>query len=136
MLDHLAAHIDSKPLLVDVPLIAIQHVRQRQVALRQQSRQEHRALEAQRDRLEVGRAHGRIADQEHRRAGEWMIFGPRPPQLTAGRIAGPVQHQRDPDDLQVADDRPVGFRGDLRDEAVHRLGDMREVAAQPLAVEP
>ena len=56
--------------------------------------------------------------------------------LQAGRIAGPVQIQRDPDDLQVTDDLAVGFRLDLRDEAVHRLGDLREVAAKPLAVEP
>ena len=34
VLDHLAAHVHAKPLLVDEQLVAIEHVRERQVALR------------------------------------------------------------------------------------------------------
>jgi cytidylate kinase len=54
VLDHLALHVHTQPLLVHVTLIAVEQVRDRQVALRDESRQEHRALKAQRDRLEVG----------------------------------------------------------------------------------
>ena len=45
--DHPAAHVDAKPLLVDVELVAVEHVSQRQVALSDQSCQEHRTLEAE-----------------------------------------------------------------------------------------
>src|SRR4051794_21537273 len=54
VLDHLAAHVHAKPLLVDEQLIAIEPVGGGQAGLREQSRQEHRTLEAERDGLEVG----------------------------------------------------------------------------------
>jgi hypothetical protein len=50
-----------------------------------------------------------------------VVASPGSPQLQAGRIAGPVQIQRDSDDLEVTDYLAVGFRLDLCDEAVHRL---------------
>ena len=55
--------------------------------------------------------------------------------LPAGRVPGPVEIQRYPDDLQVAEYLAVGFLLDLVDEPVHRLGDVGKVAAQPLAIE-
>src|SRR4029077_20959919 len=73
VLDHLAAHVDAKPLLVDVQLIAIEHVSERQGALRDESRPVHRTLESQRNRLKVRRADGRVAGEEHRRAGEGVV---------------------------------------------------------------
>jgi hypothetical protein len=36
VLDHLAAHVDAKPLLVDVQLVAVEHLLQRQIALREE----------------------------------------------------------------------------------------------------
>src|SRR5512133_3233754 len=45
VLDHLAAHVDAKPLLVDVQLVAIEPVYQRYVTLCDESRQVHRTLE-------------------------------------------------------------------------------------------
>src|SRR5215471_1804933 len=53
VLDHLAAHVDAEPLLVDVQLIAIEHFPHRQIPLREEPSEEHRALEAERDGLEV-----------------------------------------------------------------------------------
>jgi hypothetical protein len=55
--------------------------------------------------------------------------------LPTGRAASPVQVERDADDLQVTDDLAIRFVFDLGDEAVHRLGDVREVAPKPVAVE-
>ena len=82
-----------------------------------------------------GRADGRIAGQEHRRGGERVVARPRCGPLTAGRIASPVEVEGYPDDLEVADELAIRLLLDLVDEAVHRLGDAREVAAKPLAVE-
>ena len=56
---------------------------------------------------------------------------PRP----ARRVAGPVKVERDPNDLQLADELAVGLVLDLVDEAVHRVGDIGEVVAQPNPVE-
>jgi hypothetical protein len=47
VLDHLALHVDAKPLLVGVQLIAIENVSQWQVRLREEPRQEHGTLESQ-----------------------------------------------------------------------------------------
>ena len=63
--DHLAAHVDAKPLLVGVQLVAIEHVSQWRVALSDESRQKHGTLEAQRSRLKIRRADGRIAGKKH-----------------------------------------------------------------------
>src|SRR5215510_558210 len=72
VLDHLAAHVDPEPLLVHVQLIAVEQIAEREVALRDEPGQVRRALEAERDRLEVGRADRGVAGEEHRRAGERM----------------------------------------------------------------
>ena len=61
--------------------------------------------------------------------------GPACGPLTAGRVARAVEVEGDPDDLEVADELAVRLLLDLVDEAVHRLGDVREVVAKPLAVE-
>src|SRR6185503_18057983 len=66
VLDHLAAHVDAKPLLVHEYLIAIQHVSERQGPLCDQAGQVHGGLKPQRDRLKIWGADGRIPDQEHR----------------------------------------------------------------------
>ena len=79
-----------------------------------------------------------MAESPARNTGElangWSL-GPVCKPLPAGRIAGPVQIQGYPDDLQVAEYLAVSFLLDLVDEAVHRLGDVGKVAAKPLAVE-
>ena len=64
-----------------------------------------------------------------------MVAGPRCKPLPAGRIAGPVQIEGYPDDLEVAEYLAVRLLLDLVDEPVHRLRDAGKVAAKPLAVE-
>ena len=80
-----------------------------------------------------------MAESPARNTGElangWSS-GPAAQPLPAGRIAGPVQIEGDPDDLEVAEYLAVRFLLDLVDEPVHRLGDAGKVAAKPLAVEP
>jgi hypothetical protein len=39
VLDHLALHVDAEPLLVDVQLIAVEHVSKRQITPPDESRQ-------------------------------------------------------------------------------------------------
>ena len=51
--DHLAAHVDAKPLLLCVQLIAIEDVFQWQVRLCNKSRQKHGTFEAKRNRLKI-----------------------------------------------------------------------------------
>ena len=67
--------------------------------------------------------------------GERVVAWRRREPLPAGRVARPVQVERDPDDLEVAEDLAVRLLLDLVDEPVHRLGDAGKVAAKPLAVE-
>ena len=64
-----------------------------------------------------------------------MVAGARCKPLPAGRVAGPVQIQGYPDNLEVAEYLAMSFLLDLVDETVHRLGDTGKVAAQPLIVE-
>src|SRR5215510_7697447 len=64
--------VDPEPLLVHVQLIAVEQIAEREVALRDEPGQVRRALEAERDRLEVGRTDRGVAGEEHRRAGERM----------------------------------------------------------------
>ena len=135
MLDHLATHVDAKPLLEDVQLVAIKHVPHRKLVLSDEPHQIHGALEAQRNRLEVRRADGRIAGEKHRRAGEWVVAERRAAPLPTGCVAGPVQDQRYPDDFQVAEHVALRFQFDLVDEPIHGGRDLREVAAKPLTVE-
>ena len=66
VLDHLAAHVDAEPLLMNVVLISVECFRQWLTALPEKSGQKHRTLEAQRNRLKVWRANSRIADQKNR----------------------------------------------------------------------
>ena len=65
-----------------------------------------------------------IAESPARNTGElangWSLRPGGEP-LPVGRVAGPVEVQRDPDDLEVADDLAVRLLLDLVDEAVHRL---------------
>ena len=56
-------------------------------------------------------------------------------QPPVGCIARAVQIQRDPDDLEVAEDLAVRLLLDLGDEPVDRLRDLWEVAPKPLTVE-
>jgi hypothetical protein len=135
VLDHLAPHVDAEPLLVAVQLVAIEHVLERELALGDEPREVHRALEAERDRLEVRRADRRVAREEHGRGCEWMVGRPCEEPSPAGRVPGAVEVEGDPHDLEVAEELALGLLLDLVDEAVHRLGDAREVPAEPLAVE-
>ena len=56
VLDHLAAHVDAEPLLMNVVLISVECFPHWLIALPEKSGQKHRTLEAQRNRLEVWRA--------------------------------------------------------------------------------
>src|SRR6476469_9915322 len=103
--------------------------------MRDESREEHRTLEAQRNRLKVRRPDGRIAGQEHRRPGERVVAGSRGAPLPAGRIASPVQIQGQAHDLQVAQYLAVGFLLDLVDELLHRLRALGELAEKPRALD-
>ena len=67
--------------------------------------------------------------------GERVVAGSRGVPRTAGRVAGPVEVERDADDLEVADELAVRLLLDLVDEAIHRLGDDGKVVAEPIAVE-
>ena len=49
VLDHLAAHVDTEPLLMNVALISVESFRQRMIALPQKSGQKYRTLKAQRN---------------------------------------------------------------------------------------
>ena len=64
-----------------------------------------------------------------------MVLSPGGEPLPAGRVARAVQIERYPDDIEVAENLPVGFLLDLVDEPVHRLSDAWKVAAKPLAVD-
>ncbi len=79
-----------------------------------------------------------MAESPARNTGElakgWSL-GPRCPPATAGGVPRPVQIERDPDDLEIAEYLALGFLLDLVDEAIHRLGDAGTIAAEPLAVE-
>src|SRR5262249_49499421 len=66
VLDHLAPHVHAEPLLVDVELVAIEHLPEAEVRLRGERRQEHRSLEAEGDRLKVRGADRRVSGEEDR----------------------------------------------------------------------
>jgi hypothetical protein len=66
VLDHLAAHVDAEPLLMNVVLISVECFPHWLIALPEKSGQKHRTLEAQRNRLKVWRANSRIAGQKNR----------------------------------------------------------------------
>ena len=77
-----------------------------------------------------------MAESPARNTGElangWSL-GPAVQPLPAGRVARPVQIERYPDDLEVAEDLAVRLLLDLVDEAVHRLGDAGKVAREATA---
>ena len=64
--DHLAAHVDAEPLLMNVVLISIERFPYRLVTLPEKSGQKHRTLDAQRNRLKVWRSNCRITGQKNR----------------------------------------------------------------------
>jgi len=66
MFDHLAAHVNAKPLFIYVEFIAIEHIRKRKVALSYQSRKVYCGLQAKGNRLEIRRAKSGITDKEYR----------------------------------------------------------------------
>ena len=135
VLNHLGAHIYTKPLFIHVEFIAIEHVCEREVTLSYQSCQVYCTLKAQRDRLEIGRANGRIADQERRGIGERVVSELFGKPLPAGCVTGPVQVQGNSYYLDITNYLSVRFLFYFVDKAVHRMSDLGKVYAKPLAVE-